>query len=96
MNTYDSTCFNIGLCSYTAAIEYENDVDGAVLVHSCMIEVSAGDHEVWAKVDPEYFPAIEKQLARDLKEDAERENSKIVTPPDHNGDWPQMWRRQSS
>ena len=102
MDIYESECFTIGNCEFPASIEYEADQDD-ITVHSCMIEVAAADFTVWAKVDPEYFPAIEKQLKQDLLEAAERERNEITTPDQHAGDWPRrdselpyFLRRQAS
>lgn len=96
MNYHQSDCFTIGQCEFPAGIEYTECSEGDVTVHSCMIEVSGGDNQVWAKVDPEYFPAIERQLKQELEDAAERERNEITTPAQHNGDWPQMLRRQAS
>lgn len=87
MNEYNTQAFPVGLCEYPAQIEYEWD-EGEILVSKCMIEVAATDFSVWAKVDPEYFPAIEKQLKKELEEVPE-----LWTPAD---ELPHFLRRQAS
>lgn len=67
---FESECFEIGQCAYTASIEYSYTWEGELEVVSCSIEVASDDFTVWAKVDSEYFPAIERQLIKELKEAA--------------------------
>lgn len=92
MNTYDSECFPIGLGEYPVSIDYTTTFDGEREVTQCMVEIAASDFTVWAKVDPEYFPAIEKQLEIALEQDKD-EADKYWTPSD---DVPQFLRRQAS
>jgi hypothetical protein len=90
MNEFNSECFPIGLCEYPVQIEYDQFDDGDIEIQVCRIEVAAGDFQVWAKVDTEYFPSIERQLKKELDEDG------IVTPDSEVANWPKFLHRQAS
>lgn len=95
MNEFNSECFPIGLCEYSVQIEYEQSDDGDIEIQVCRIEVAASDFSVWAKVEPEYYPAIERQLKKELEEAAMQEK-RFTTPDSQAGNWPKYLHRQAS
>lgn len=97
MNYHQSDCFTIGLCEYPIQIEYEQCSEGDITIHLCRIDVSGdADTSVWASVEPDSYPAIERELKRELEEAKYREATAIYTPDSKAGEWPKFLRRQAS
>lgn len=95
MNEFTDQCFPVGLCEYPVQIEYEWDED-KIRIHLCRIDVSGdSDHDVWATVEPDYYPAIERELKRALEEAAMQEK-RFTTPDSQAGNWPKYLHRQAS
>ncbi len=71
---YESEYFEIGQCAFPVLIEYTETLpnyEGEIDIVSCMIEVAGDDkNQVWAKVESEYFPKIEKQLLEVFEQEA--------------------------
>lgn len=60
--------FEIGLCAYTAKIDYTPALDGELEIVSCEIEVSASENEMWVPVPSKYFDHIATALYAELEE----------------------------
>ena len=89
MNEFNDHCFPVGLCEYPIQIEYEWDED-KVRIHLCRIDVSGdADTSIWATVEPDSYPAIERQLKKELEEASHNE---LYSPPD---ELPHFLRRQA-